>query len=279
MSAEIQQWSVRDVEVMASRVAKSRLFGLDESQAFTLMLIAQAEGCHPITAVQRYHVIQGRPSKRSDAMLADFQAVGGVCLWLTASNDREKAEAVFTHPRYCPDGQTVTFDLEDAKAAGLAGKDNWRQYAPSMLRARVISAGIRMVAPGIVAGLYTPEEVGDFAHPIDVKQREALPNPAENVTLPDPDIPKGITEDEALDRVADQTEIGSSREPGCDDIPATSGDSKKDGRWLFPRTERRGHTAWYQAFGREHGYPDLIVQWSPKMVALAIEARKKAVVT
>jgi hypothetical protein len=31
-----------------------------------------------------------------------------------------------------------------------------------MLRARVISEGIRTVYPGVAVGIYTPEEVNDF---------------------------------------------------------------------------------------------------------------------
>src|SRR5207253_3013162 len=46
---------------------------------------------------------------------------------------------------------------------GLAGKDNWKNYPRQMLTARVISEGIRTVLPGVVAGVYTPEENQDFA--------------------------------------------------------------------------------------------------------------------
>jgi hypothetical protein len=49
-----------------------------------------------------------------------------------------------------------------------------------MMRARVISIGIRMYAPGIVAGLYTPEEVGDFGKPIEVEARPAPEHHAVN---------------------------------------------------------------------------------------------------
>ncbi|MBK8184776.1 MAG: hypothetical protein IPK63_18615 [Candidatus Competibacteraceae bacterium] len=49
-----------------------------------------------------------------------------------------------------------------AKRANLAGKDLWKQYPRAMLRARVISEGIRTVYPGVLSGMYTPEEVRDF---------------------------------------------------------------------------------------------------------------------
>jgi hypothetical protein len=159
---EVMQWSVQDLEIMADRVAKSRLFGLDAAQAFTLMLLCQAEGIHPVRAVQRYHVIQGRPAMKADAMLADFQRIGGTVKWLTETDDREKAEALFTHPRFAPEGKIIRFGINDAKAASLTSNPTWQKYPANMLRARVISTGVRMLAPGIVAGLYTPEEISDF---------------------------------------------------------------------------------------------------------------------
>lgn len=161
--APAERWTIADLEVMADRVAKSRLFGLDASQAFTLMLMAHAEGIHPAKAVQRYHVIQGRPAMRADAMLADFLRIGGSVKWLTESDDREKCEAVFSHARTAPEGKTIRFTIEDARIAGLLGNPTWQKYAPSMMRARVTSIAVRMLAPGIVAGLYTPEEVSDMA--------------------------------------------------------------------------------------------------------------------
>jgi hypothetical protein len=171
MPNEIQAFSVPDIQAMAQSVAKSRLFGLDQEQAFTLMLLAQSEGIHPIKAVQRYHVIQGRPAMKADAMLADFLRIGGTVEWMTESDDREACTAAFKHPKFAPLGKIVRFGIADAKAAGLANKEVWKQYPSSMLRARVISIGVRMIAPGIVAGLYTPEEVQDFAPTIDVESR------------------------------------------------------------------------------------------------------------
>jgi hypothetical protein len=181
----IQQWSVQDLQIMAESVAKSRLFGLDAAQAFTLMLLCQAEGIHPVRAVQRYHVIQGRPAMKADAMLADWQRIGGTVKWLTDNDDREKCEALFTHPRFAPDGKTIRFGWNDAKAAGLTERRNsdgspnmWQKYPANLLRARVISTAVRMLAPGIVAGLYTPEEMADFEPAVVVAMP---PAPTENV--------------------------------------------------------------------------------------------------
>jgi hypothetical protein len=69
--------------------------------------------------------------------------------------------------------------MEDARSAGLSGKDVWKAYPASMMRARVVSMGIRMICPGIVAGLYTPEEVADM-RTIEVEARPAPEHHAVN---------------------------------------------------------------------------------------------------
>lgn len=149
---------VSDIERMAQAVAASKLFGIQNmEQAMSLMLIAQAEGMHPAIAARDYHVIQGRPALKADAMLARFQAAGGKVKW-NAYTD-EKVSGTFSHPA---GGEvTIDWDMNRAKAAGLAGKDNWSKYPRQMLRARCISEGVRTVCPGVTAGLYTPEEIQD----------------------------------------------------------------------------------------------------------------------
>ena len=67
---------------------------------------------------------------------------------------------MFSHPQ---GGELeIEWTMDRAKAAGLTGKQTWKQYPRQMLRARVISEGIRTVYPGVAVGVYTPEEVGDF---------------------------------------------------------------------------------------------------------------------
>ena len=70
---------VDQITIMANAVAKSGLFGVKTpEQAMALMLIAQAEGNHPAIAARDYHVIQGRPALKADAMLARFQQAGEI---------------------------------------------------------------------------------------------------------------------------------------------------------------------------------------------------------
>ena len=151
---------VKDVQVMAAAIAKSGLFGMKTpEQALALMLIAQAEGMHPAIAARDYHVIQGRPALKADALLARFQTAGGKVEWHEYTD--AKVEATFSHPQ--GGSVRIDWDMARAKAAGLTGKDNWQKYPRQMLRARVISEGIHTVYPGCSVGIYTVEEVQDMA--------------------------------------------------------------------------------------------------------------------
>jgi hypothetical protein len=151
---------------MAEVAASSKMFGFKNPQeAMAIMLLCQAEGLHPAIAMRDFHVIQGRPALKADAMLARFQQAGGSVTWKEYTNDA--VTGLFTHPQ--GGSLEVTWTLRQAKEIGIASKDNWKNYPRAMLRARVISEGIRAVFPGCVVGVYTPEEVADFAPAQTVK--------------------------------------------------------------------------------------------------------------
>jgi hypothetical protein len=154
--------TVDQIQTMANAVVKSQLFGMKTvEQATALMLIAQAEGYHPALAARDYHIIQGRPTLKAETMMARFQQQGGKVDWKTLTD--EEVTATFSHPS--GGSATITWTFEQARKAGLTGKDNWKNYPRAMLRARVVSEGIRTVFPGVVLGVYTPEEVQDIPNP------------------------------------------------------------------------------------------------------------------
>lgn len=167
-----------DIERMALAVSKSNLFGVKTpEQAIALMLVAQAEGMHPAIAATHYHVINGRPTLKADAMLSRFQAAGGTVNWKVYTD--AEVTGTFSHPQ---GGRVdITWTVAQAQTAGLTKNPTWRQYPRQMLRSRCISEGIRTVYPGVTVGVYTPEEVQDFAPPprtvVDVEPQmiELLP--------------------------------------------------------------------------------------------------------
>ena len=151
---------VDQIERMALAVAKSGLFGVKTpDQAMALMLVAQAEGMHPAIAARDYHVINGRPTLRADAMLARFQQAGGKVEWGEYTDQR--VVGTFAHPQ----GGSVRIEwtTKMAQDAGLTRNPTWKSYPRQMLRARCISEGIRTIYPGVAIGTYTPEEAEDMA--------------------------------------------------------------------------------------------------------------------
>ena len=151
--------AVGELERMANAVAASKLFGItNPEQALALMLVAQAEGLHPATAARDYHIVNGRPTLKADAMLARYLHSGGKVEWHEHTD--QKVSATFSHP--AGGSLKIEWDFARAKTAGLGSKDMWVKYPRQMLRARVISEGIRATNPSVAVGIYTPEEVSDF---------------------------------------------------------------------------------------------------------------------
>lgn len=166
-------------QILAASIAKSGLFGIKTpDQALALMALCEAENLHPATAMRDYHIVQGRPALKADAMLARFQAAGGTIKW--AAMTEQRVSATFSHPQ----GGSVEIEwtLDMAKRAGLTKNPTWTQYPRAMLRARCISEGIRTVFPGVVVGTYTPEEVEDMpAAPQAAAAPRAEPEPVVEV--------------------------------------------------------------------------------------------------
>jgi hypothetical protein len=180
--ASNQQYAVSDIERMARAFASSKLFGVtNPEQAIALCLIAQAEGRHPASAAQDYHIIQGKPSKKADAMLRDFITGGGKVEWHELTDS--VADATFSHP--AGGSVRISWDHERAKQAQIS-TPMWKKYPRQMLRARVVSEGVRTVFPMATSGMYVPEEVVEFA-----------PQPATQELPPPPD---GVIEGEIIER-------------------------------------------------------------------------------
>jgi hypothetical protein len=209
---------VADIEKMAVAIAKSKMFGMKTAdEAFALMLIAQAEGMHPAIAARDYHVIQGRPTLKADAMLARFQNAGGKVQW-DVYTDAE-VTGTFSHPS--GGSLKLTWTFAQAKTIGLTIKDNWKNYPRAMLRARCISEGIRTVFPGCVVGTYTAEELEEIPKAKDmgmaevveeitaaVAEVQTVPDGAFKLYVPNMDAPYAAfhTEQEWLDAYNDMVE-------------------------------------------------------------------------
>lgn len=142
---------------VATAIVKSNFWpNVDPNAVLTLCYLAEAEGHHPAVVYRDYHIMQGKPSKKAEAILRDFAAAGGKVKWHQL--DDECADATFSHPS----GEArITWDMARARQANL-NTAMWKKYPRQMLRSRVVSEGVRTVYPGATSGLYEQNEVADI---------------------------------------------------------------------------------------------------------------------
>lgn len=146
------------IKTVGEWVARSGMYGTDKLEQGNMIAVQCIEEGLKLSEWPRiYNLIQGRPSKRAIAAQAEFEDKGGVVEWLDIGSDGKKATARFTWP-----GKKqieVTFTIEQAERAKLVKNDsNWQKWPDRMLRARVLSEGISLLAPKIYAGTYDVDE-------------------------------------------------------------------------------------------------------------------------
>lgn len=156
-------------EQLGQWITRSGMFGADRpEQGNLLALQCLVERKAPLEMAKHYHVIQGRLSLRADAMLALYRERGGKVIWKQFDALGAKAQWVY-------DGNDLelAYTADDAKAAGFLparGGSGWAKFPAEMMRARLISKAVRMLAPEVCTGSYTPEEIADFDNKPNVAQ-------------------------------------------------------------------------------------------------------------
>jgi hypothetical protein len=127
-------------------------------KAVTLMLAGRELGLGPMQAIRSIHVIDGKPVMSADLMagLVHKRIPGALLRIVETTGERCVVDA----GRPGQEPTRFTFSLDDAKAAGLLGKDNWKKYPRPMLRARCLSEAARAVFPDVLLGVYDPDELG-----------------------------------------------------------------------------------------------------------------------
>ena len=200
MSNEMTVYSLPEIKEIGGIIARSGLFGVKTPEhAVALCLIAQAEGIHPAQAANDYHVVQGRPTKKAEAMLRDFMRSGGKVEWHTLNDDC--ADATFSHPQ----GGTVriSWDLARVKKAQISNAAMYAKYTRAMLRSRTVSEGVRTVCPAATSGMYEPGEAAGFdPEPIVIEQKVAAQEEQKLVKSPKAASPKVDSESQKLQKSA-----------------------------------------------------------------------------
>ena len=122
-------------------------------------LAGKAFGWDVMVAMRNYHVIEGAASMRPEAMLGLVRKAGHS---VTFQNQPDGSGITATGTR-ADNGDTyaASFTMQDAEAAGLRNKRNWKQYPDAMLTWRAVSKLCRYLFPDVVLGAgLVPEELG-----------------------------------------------------------------------------------------------------------------------
>lgn len=116
-------------------------------------------GLQPLQAMQNIAVINGRPAIWGDAMLAIVRGSG---LLERIAEDPTDAGCTCIVKRKGEPEVTRTFTLEDAKRAGLAGKQGpWQQHPKRMMQMRARAFALRDVFPDVLRGVHIAEIAQD----------------------------------------------------------------------------------------------------------------------
>lgn len=116
-------------------------------------------GLKPLQAMQNIAVINGRPSLWGDAVIALVRS-SPLCESIIEEDDGRTATCRVKR-RGEPE-QSRSFSMDDAKAAGLLGKQGpWTQYPKRMRQMRARAFAVRDVFPDVLKGLPVAEEVMD----------------------------------------------------------------------------------------------------------------------
>ena len=206
------------LQKVAVGLFKSGMFpnAKNEYGAFAIVEYGHELGIPPMMALKNINIISGQLACNAQLMLSMAMSRGVTYKVIAETDKGATIEFQRGNIKY-----TSTFNEDDAKAAGLTGKDNWKKYARDMYFWRASAKGIRRIAPDAVLGLYTKDEIsnGEIVDltPPDIKPEvvDAIP---ENV--PEPPTPH-------VEEVPPQVNVAS--EDGIDEafVKIESVDSKE----------------------------------------------------
>lgn len=125
--------------------------------AVVMILTGRELGLTAMQSIRSIHVVEGKPLLSADLMLALVLRLPTCEMF--ACVETTDALASFVAKRRGQPETRLSFSIEQARNAGLLGKDNWKKYPAAMLRARAIAALARLVFPDAFVGVYEEDEI------------------------------------------------------------------------------------------------------------------------
>src|SRR5215831_1224397 len=130
----------------------------DPAAIAAVMLAGQELGLKPMASLRMVVLIRGRTALTAEAQRGLVTSEGHE-LWFDEST---VTRAIAAGRRRDSDRVArITWTLDDAKRAGIAGGENWRRYPAEMLRARASAALARAMFADVIGGIPASEEIED----------------------------------------------------------------------------------------------------------------------
>lgn len=158
--------SISEALQLAKLLVESKLLprGVATPQAaFAIIATGRELGMSAMQSLRSIHVIEGKPTLSADLVAALCKSRGDVCKYFMLVESTATRATYETLRVGDPKPTTMSFTMEEAQRAGLASKQNWKNYPAAMLRARCITALARAVYPDLAMGIYDEDELGPVA--------------------------------------------------------------------------------------------------------------------
>lgn len=157
---EPRSW--QDAAQMAEALCESGMLpkGLAKPAAALAVIVQGREfGLTAMQSLRSIHVIDGKPTFSADMMVALVHR-SGLAEFFRCVETTGDIATFETKRKGEPTATQLSFTVADAKAAGLLGRGPWNKHRAEMLRARAKSHLARLVYPDVLAGVYSPGELG-----------------------------------------------------------------------------------------------------------------------
>lgn len=141
---------------------------------FTVLMAGKELGLTALKALRSIHVIDGKVVMSADLIVALCKSRRDVCKYFQLVESSSQVATYETQREGDPSPTRISYTLDDARTAGLVGKDNWKKHPGAMLRARCSAALARAVYPDLAMGLYDPDELERDAAPVAAPRREVV---------------------------------------------------------------------------------------------------------
>jgi 5'-3' exonuclease len=146
---------------LAKALAESRLYQRfpNAEAIFAVVLRGREMGVGALTALDSFHVIEGKPSPSAYFIIARAKAHPD-CEYFMCTETTTASSTWETKNRCNPKSSKLTYTIEDAQAAGLLSRGgNWKARPAEMLRKTAGVQLARMEYPEAALGLYAVEEL------------------------------------------------------------------------------------------------------------------------